>query len=184
VIVILVSGMALAVLFSSDVLLVKDFFAPDDAGKYATVAALGRAIFWAVGGIALVLFPKAVATSRNGGGGSVLVLASMGMCLVGGVMAWAVFSLEPRFLLTTFAGPAYAPASSYLPMYGVAMTLLGSASVLVATSQARSTDAGHNSRACPILFVIDEHRRAQPAIVYADPALFSNDLVPLAEFVV
>jgi hypothetical protein len=115
----------------------------------------------------------------------------MGMCLVGGVMAWAVFSLEPRFLLTTFAGPAYAPASSYLPMYGVAMTLLGSASVLVATSQARrqpqyarSTDAGHNSRACPILFVIDEHRRAQPAIVYADPALFSNDLVPLAEFVV
>jgi O-antigen/teichoic acid export membrane protein len=135
--VILVGGIALAVLFSTDVLLVKHFFRAEEAGKYAAVAALGRAIFWGASGIALVLFPKAAVQGRKPGAGSLLVLASIGMCLVGGVMGWAIFSLEPRFLLTTFAGPAYASAGSYLPMYGVAMTLFGGASVLVATGQAR-----------------------------------------------
>jgi O-antigen/teichoic acid export membrane protein len=139
--VILPSGVALAVLFSADVLLVKHFFGVDDAGRYAAVAALGRAIFWGASGIALVLFPKAVVHERRGSNGWLLVVASMALCLVGGVMGWSIFSLEPKLLLTTFAGSAYASASGYLPIYAVAMTLFGAASVLVATGQARGNAA-------------------------------------------
>jgi O-antigen/teichoic acid export membrane protein len=135
--VILPSSLALAVLFSTDVLLVKHFFNTVDAGRYAAVAALGRAIFWGAGGIALVLFPKAVVHERRGSNGSHLVLASIGMCLLGGAVALAIFSVSSGFVLSAFAGPAYASAGSYLPGYAIAMTLLGGASVLVAIGQAR-----------------------------------------------
>jgi O-antigen/teichoic acid export membrane protein len=211
--IILVSGIALAVLFSSDVLLVKHFFAADDAGRYAAVAALGRAVFWGASGIALVLFPKAAAKRRSGSGSSLLVLASIGMCLAGGTMAWAIFSLQSRFLLTAFAGAAYASAASYLPMYGIAMTLLGCASVLVATGQARANTKMlavlipvtmlepaliirfHESLTqvvqllsasmavlfigLAILFVLEEHRQAEPAVDHPDAAYLSIELVPV-----
>src|SRR5207247_1412965 len=57
-VVILPSLVALAVLLSADVVLAKHFFSPKLAGEYAVVAAIGRAVYWAASGIAVVLFPK------------------------------------------------------------------------------------------------------------------------------
>jgi hypothetical protein len=57
--------------------------------------------------------------------------------LLGGIAAWATFSLGSGFILTLFAGGAYIAAAPYLPWYAVAMTLLGGASVLVANGQAQ-----------------------------------------------
>jgi O-antigen/teichoic acid export membrane protein len=135
--VILPSSLALAILFGADVLLVKHFFNTGDAGRYAAVAALGRAIFWGASGIALVLIPKAAMHESRGSNGSQLVLGSMAFCLVGSVVGLAILSLGSGFVLSVFAGPAYASAGSYLPWYAIAMTLLGGASVLVANGQAQ-----------------------------------------------
>src|SRR6202022_2970538 len=135
--VILPSSLALAVLFGTDVLLVKHFFSGGDAGRYAAVAALGRAIFWGASGITIVLFPKAALRASQGSSGVHLVLASVGLCLLGGLAGLAVLSLGAGFILTVFAGHAYVAASAYLPWYAIAMTLFGGASVLVANAQAR-----------------------------------------------
>jgi O-antigen/teichoic acid export membrane protein len=135
--VILPSSLALAVLFGADVLLVKHFFNAGDAGRYAAVAALGRAIFWGASGIAVVLFPKASAHESHGTTSYHLVIASIGICLLGGIAGLAFLSAGARFALTLFAGPAYVQAGSYLPWYAIAMTMLGGASVLVATGQAQ-----------------------------------------------
>jgi O-antigen/teichoic acid export membrane protein len=135
--VILPSSLALAVLLSSDVLLVKHFFSTEEAGRYAAVAALGRIVFWGASGIGLVLFPKAVMHVTRGSNGSPLVMASLALCLLGGAVVWATFSLGSGFVLSLFAGGAYVAAAPYLPWYALAMTLFGGASVLVANGQAR-----------------------------------------------
>src|SRR6202022_4670424 len=97
--VILPSSLALAVLFGADVLLVKHFFNAGDAGRYAAVAALGRAIFWGTSGIALVLIPKAAVHESRGSSGFPLVVASLGICLVGGVIGLTILSLGAGFVL-------------------------------------------------------------------------------------
>jgi O-antigen/teichoic acid export membrane protein len=132
------STLALSVLLSADVLLVKHFFSGQTAGEYSAVAALGRAIFWGAAGVAAVLFPKVIYQESQGRSGSRIVGVSIGLVAIGGVASLGMLSLVARPLLTAFAGPAYAAGASILPVYALAMTLLGGASVLIATHQSRA----------------------------------------------
>jgi O-antigen/teichoic acid export membrane protein len=135
--VVLPSTLALGVLLSADVLLVKHFFPTREAGQYAAVAALGRAIFWGASGVAAVLFPKVVFRGTKGQSGSPLVGASLFLVGLGGLVGLVLLSLGSRWLLVAFAGPAYAEAAGYLPWYAIGMILLGGAAVLIATHQSR-----------------------------------------------
>jgi O-antigen/teichoic acid export membrane protein len=135
---ILPSTLALSVLLSADVLLVKHFFSAGAAGEYSAVAAVGRAIFWGAAGVAAVLFPKVIHQESQGRSGSRIVAVSLGIVAIGGVAGLAMLGLVARPILTAFAGSAYAAGASILPLYAVAMTLLGGASVLIATHQSRA----------------------------------------------
>jgi O-antigen/teichoic acid export membrane protein len=137
--VIVPSTLALAVLLSADVLIVKHYFPNRAAGEYSAVAAIGRAIFWGASGVAAVLFPKVIFRSAQGRSGSHLVGASLVLVAAGGLGALAVLSLSSAWLLTAFAGSAYTEAAIYLPWYAVGMTLLGGVAVLIATLQTRGT---------------------------------------------
>jgi O-antigen/teichoic acid export membrane protein len=131
------STLALGVLLSTDVLLVKHFFPTRAAGEFAAVAAFGRAIFWGAAGVAAVLFPKVVFRGANGQSGSPLVRLSLFLVLLGGLAGLAVLWFSSRWLLVAFAGPAYAEAARYLPWYAIGMILLGVAVVLIAAHQTR-----------------------------------------------
>jgi O-antigen/teichoic acid export membrane protein len=135
--VIVPSTLALAVLLSTDVLLVKHYFPTQAAGEYSAVAALGRAIFWGATAVATVLFPKVVFRGAQGKAGSHLVGASLLLVAVGGLVGLGMLALVSRWLLIAFAGNAYAGASGYLPAYGLGMILLGAAAVLIAAHQSR-----------------------------------------------
>lgn len=131
------STLALSVLLSTDVLLVKHYFPIRVAGEYAAVAALGRAIFWGASAIAIVLFPKVVFHRAQGKSGSNLVGLSLVLVAVGGLIGLGVLAFGSRWLLVAFAGNAYVGAASYLPWYGIGMVMLGGASILIATHQSR-----------------------------------------------
>jgi O-antigen/teichoic acid export membrane protein len=133
--ILLPSTLALAVLLSSDVLLVKHFFAPGPAGEYAAVVALSRALYYAAAGVAIVLFPKIIFRESQGGSGSPLVWLSVGLVAAGGFVGLVVLTLASSFLLSAFAGKAYIGGAAYLPWYAAGMTLLGAAAVLIATHQ-------------------------------------------------
>jgi O-antigen/teichoic acid export membrane protein len=135
--VVLPSTLALAVLLSSDVLLVKHFFPTHDAGEYSAVAAIGRAIFWGAGGIAAVLFPKVIFRATQGGTDTQIVGASLVLVAFGGLSGLVLLSVISKQLLTAFAGSAYSAAAGLLPWYAVGMTLLGGVAVLIATHQSR-----------------------------------------------
>jgi O-antigen/teichoic acid export membrane protein len=119
------------------VLVVKAFFPSRAAGEYAAVAALGRAIFWGASGIAAVLFPKIVFRGAQGRSGVQLVSASLVLVALGGMFGFGLLWLGSTWLLTAFAGSAYASAAGYLPWYAVGMTLLGAVAVLIAAHQSR-----------------------------------------------
>jgi len=135
--VVLPSTLALAVLLSADVLLVKHYFPTRAAGEYAVVAAVGRAIFWGATGVAAVLFPKVVFRSTQGRSGSSLVMASLVLVATGGLAGLTLLSATAGWLITAFAGGAYMGGASYLPWYALGMTLLGGVAVLIATHQSR-----------------------------------------------
>lgn len=131
------STLALGVLLSTDVLLVKHYFSSQTAGEYAAVAALGRAIFWGASGVAAVLFPKVVFRTTQGRSGSHLVAASLLLVASGGAAGLGILAFGSRWLLLAFAGRAYVGAAGYLPLYAIGMILLGIAAVLIATHQTR-----------------------------------------------
>jgi O-antigen/teichoic acid export membrane protein len=150
--IVLPSTLSLAVLLSADVLLVKHFFPTRAAGEYAAVAALGRAIFWGAAGVAAVLFPKVVFRTTQGRSGSHLVTASLVLVAIGGMAGMGFLSVSSRWLLTTFAGGAYADAATYLPWYALGMTMLGGVAVLVATLQSQGRP-GFLAVLLPLTFV-------------------------------
>jgi O-antigen/teichoic acid export membrane protein len=136
-VILLPSTLALAVLVSADLLIVKHFFPVGPAGEYAAVVALSRGLFYGAAGVAIVLFPKVVFRQSRGSSGSRLVWLSLGLVVAGGAAGLAILSVGARFFLTAFAGAPYAGGASYLPWYAVGMTLLGAAAVLIATHQSR-----------------------------------------------
>lgn len=135
--IVLPSTLALAVLLSADILLVKHFFPARMAGEYGAVAALGRAIFWGGSGIAAVAFPKMVFRESQGRTSSLLLLLSLCLVILGGGAGLAIITVGSRTLLRAFAGEAYLGGALYLPWYALGMTLLGAAAVLIATHQSR-----------------------------------------------
>jgi O-antigen/teichoic acid export membrane protein len=135
--VVIPSTIAIAVLLSADVLLVKHYFSAQAAGEYAAVAALGRAIFWGANGVSIVLFPKASVRTARRQSSSNLVVASLMLVGLGGLFGFGVLSVASTWLLTAFAGAAYAGAAGYLPWYALGMTLLGGVSVLIAIHQSK-----------------------------------------------
>jgi O-antigen/teichoic acid export membrane protein len=133
--ILLPSTLALAVLLSSDLLLVKHFFAPGPAGEYAAVVALSRALYYAAAGVAIVLFPKVIFRESQGTSGSPVVWLSVALVVTGGVVGLVVLTVGSSFFLSAFAGKAYIGGATYLPWYAAGMILLGAAAVLIATHQ-------------------------------------------------
>ena len=133
--VVMPSTLALAVLLTADVLLVKHFFSTQVAGEFAAIAALGRAIFWGASGVATVLFPKVTFRATRGGSGIRIVGASLVLVVLGGLAGLAVLSFSSHWLLVGFAGQTYDAGAAYLPWYGIGMILLGANAILIATHQ-------------------------------------------------
>jgi O-antigen/teichoic acid export membrane protein len=138
---ILPSTIALGLLLSTDVLVVKHFFSSRQAGEYAAVAAMGRGIFWGAMGVSGVLFSKVVFRETQGRSGLPLITAALAFVTVGGLGGLALLSAGSTWLLTAFSGRAYAEAAPYVPWYAIGMTLLGGAAVLIATQQSRGKPA-------------------------------------------
>ncbi len=129
------SALCLAMLLSTDVLLVKHYFPIRSAGEYSAVAAIGRAIFWGASGVAAVLFPKLVSRVVRGHSAAPLVGASLSLVAIGGLAGVGLLWWASHEILTAFAGPAYTAAATLLPWYGVGMILLGGVAVLIAAHQ-------------------------------------------------
>ena len=124
------------VVSNADILVAKMFLAPHEAGRYAAVALVGRAVFVLSWSVAIVVFPAAAQRHAMGTaagrllGGALGAIAGIGAVCVAG--AWLVGDLVLRVVL----GPEYAGLSAPLTAYAVVTTLFALAHMVASYSLA------------------------------------------------
>src|SRR5436305_4434478 len=119
-----------------DILLVKFFFSPEDAGLYAAVALFGRLLYYSSWAIITAMFPVSAGIETEGKGSRVLLtpfLLVLGMSVAFVVMLLVV----PNFLVTLVFGQSFVRAGSLLALYATATALYSLSVVLITYEMSR-----------------------------------------------
>jgi O-antigen/teichoic acid export membrane protein len=131
------------ILSNLDILLVKHFFPPPEAGIYAAVALVGRVVFMLSWSVVSSMFPVSASHSQRQGGRSVLYT---GLLLVGTITSLFVgaVALAPQFAWTLLLGKAFllrsvAPFSMLLTQYAIMTGVYGIAVVVMMYEISRRT---------------------------------------------
>lgn len=113
------SLLSMTSLYSMDIVLVRHYFPGFDSGIYASVAVLGKIIFYASSAVATVLFPVLVARhTKQEKVNSIIVLAVMLVSVVS-FSATVCYMIFPDTVTHLLFGSSYSAASHYLGMFGV-----------------------------------------------------------------
>ena len=116
---------------NSDVLVVKRFFAAEDAGQYAALALIGRIVFFATWSVVTVLLPMVAKKHEQGEPHwrllwiSTALVALVSVGIVAGSYLWADIVVGILF------GPAYVAIAPLLWLYAIATTLYALANVFI-----------------------------------------------------
>lgn len=113
-IVVLIVTSAATFLYCGDVVVVKHFFSPQEAGLYSGISVVARIIYFLASPIAAVLFAS-VAINKTQKENTILFLKSLTIVsLIGGGIA-IVFSLIPSFITNLLVGQEYLAYTWLLP---------------------------------------------------------------------
>lgn len=128
---VLVQSLATTSLYSSDVLLVKHFFPPFEAGIYAALSTLGTIIFYGAGPISSVMFP--LISQRQSKGLSYNKIFIYSLLLTGFFSAGLLFIywIIPEFTIKLLYGPLYIQGVNLLVWFGVFMSLFSLCSLVI-----------------------------------------------------
>jgi O-antigen/teichoic acid export membrane protein len=137
----LASTLAVTMLMGSDVVLVEHFFGGVQGGQFSAVTVTSRALFFAMGSVTFVLFPKVAARHASARGTKAVVAASVGVALVASVAGLFLFTAGGPFILHYFSGKAYLAGASYIGWYALGMPLLA-AVVMFSNTQQSLADLG------------------------------------------
>ena len=116
---------------NSDVILVKHFFSAEEAGLYASLALLGKAVFFATWAVVTVLFPKVIEKEKMGLPHidlfykSLLIVAGLGLCMVLGSYYFGDIVLGLAF------GSVYSEMADGLWIYALLTCCFACANVFV-----------------------------------------------------
>ena len=121
-----------------DIILVKHYCTPEEAGLYATAAILGRIALFLPGVLITVLFPEAAKAQETGEKDGHMLGISLGLtALLGGGFA-LVCNIWPAHIISILFGSKYELAAPLLQTISLAMALLAVANVVFTYSLARS----------------------------------------------
>lgn len=125
------AGGFLVALSFMDVLLVKHYFEPHQAGLYAAVNLTGKIVLFVAGFVPLVLLPKAVAATARGEHPGRLLIQAVGLTVAMCGLVLLAFGSVPELVLRVVAGRDFIAASPYVLQYDTAMCLLAVLTLLV-----------------------------------------------------
>lgn len=118
-----VTSLSTNFVLSMDVIMVKHFFNPHDAGIYASLSTLGRVILYAAGPVGTVMFPL---ISKNHANGKKYLhfffLSSMitAFICVSGIIGYAIF---PKLAIQILFGSKYIEGAQYLVWFALFISL-------------------------------------------------------------
>lgn len=138
---VLVSALAFTAMTNLDMITVKHWATPEEAGLYSAVSVLGKTILYLPAAFVLALFPMiSDSHARKGDIYRVLdraLLITIGFSLAG-VLGLAIF---PELAISMLFGAKFASAAPLLKYYGMAMTSMAVVSVLMTFNLARGNTA-------------------------------------------
>lgn len=126
---ILLIYITISILYTSDVLIVKHFFSPKQAGLYASISTTARIIYFLTGSVGAVLIPSvkvnapAIENLKTLGKGFIILL------VLGGGTCF-VFTFMPSLVIRIIMGTKFLPYASYLPSLSIFIFLASCVSLL------------------------------------------------------
>ncbi len=117
--------------FTTDMLLVKHFFDPHDAGIYASISTLGKIIFFGAGPVSSVMFPMISKRHSQGLEYKKIFLMSLFLTTFISLTILSFYFFYPQLSIKLLYGQRYLEASSNLFPFGVFMTIFTVNSLLM-----------------------------------------------------
>ncbi len=119
-----------------DIILVKHFFAAEQAGLYAAVALVGRVLYFAAWSIVSAMFPISAASKDDENKVHVLLLPFM-IVLLMSITFIVILALFPGFIIHLVLGESFRSAEPLLSLYAGATGLYALAVVLMTYEMSR-----------------------------------------------
>ena len=120
---VMVGTTCISALTNMDVMIVKHFYLPAEAGQYAAVSVLAKIILFFSGAITTVLFPKAVEQSiLQQDSSRIIRQTAAAVAGVSGVLVIGYF-IFPGFLIRLLFGPGYTSVIPLVGPFGATMAL-------------------------------------------------------------
>lgn len=128
---VLVSSLTIMLLMSIDMLAVKYYFSPEEAGIYAGITSVARAIFFFTASVAMVLLPH-VKLTNSPKQNKQLLLKSLGLLFLVGGSGLTLFTLMPNLVIKILMGQQYTQFSDLLPWLSLATFIISILNLLFA----------------------------------------------------
>jgi O-antigen/teichoic acid export membrane protein len=117
---------------STDIILVKHFFAPDAASSYAKISLMGKIIFYFTAPIPMVMFPLLVKRHATGVNFNNIFYLSLILVIVPSIIITVFYYIFPNFVLNvSLGGGEVLYFSKYLGMFGLYLTIFSLVNVCV-----------------------------------------------------
>jgi O-antigen/teichoic acid export membrane protein len=126
---VLIVSLATALLYSGDIIVIKHYFSPTQAGLYAGIAAISRIIYFISAPIGVVMF-SALKISGAARENRRVLLFSAGLTAILGGVTLLAFWLAPQMIIGALVGRRYISVAYLLPRLGLAMYLVSALNLL------------------------------------------------------
>ena len=134
---ILLANLSFALLSQVDMVAVKYFFTPREAGLYSSAAIIGKTVMYIPGAIVVSLFPLVASNRALNIGTLHLLLKALGLTILLSGGGAAVLYFFPGPVVSFFFGSRFAPAVHVVGFFAVAMMPLAVISVIMNYNMAR-----------------------------------------------
>lgn len=131
-----ITTFGLTALYSQDVLLVKHFFPPKEAGIYSSLAVLGKVIFYASSALGFVLFPVVAERKELRRGHKKIVWLALATVAGISLLLTTFYFLFPKLVVDLLFGKAFYEAIPYVGYFGLFITFYSLSSLLFSVNLA------------------------------------------------
>lgn len=128
---VLIQSVAMTSIYSTDLILVKHFFSPHEAGIYASLSTLGKIIFFGTGPIGAVMFPLVAKKQSRGENYVKIFNYSLLLTIAASITILAIYWLFPEIVIKILYGPLYLEGANLLVWFGIFTTLFTLSSLYI-----------------------------------------------------
>ncbi|PIY94092.1 MAG: hypothetical protein COY68_03670 [Candidatus Levybacteria bacterium CG_4_10_14_0_8_um_filter_35_23] len=122
---------SLSSFISMDVILVKHFFSPQDAGLYGGLSLVGKVIFYFTGVVPGVMFPLLIKRHAKGEAFNNLFYLALALVLLPSIAITFFYFLFPSLSINIFLGYRYLSIAPFLGLFGIYITVFSVSNLCV-----------------------------------------------------